>query len=138
MTEKISSHIIGLGYYAPENIIDNSYFSQFMDTSDQWIQERTGIQERRFANKGQGPSDIAIPAVKMALKDANLSVNDIDFIIFSTSTPDYYIPGSGCLIQEKMNFPNIGALDIRCACTGFIYALSIACLLYTSPSPRDS
>ena len=126
MTKKINSHIIGLGYYTPPNIIDNAYFSQFMDTSDQWIQERTGIQERRFADKGQGPSDIAIPAVEMALKDANLSVNDIDFIIFSTSTPDYYIPGSGCLIQEKMNFPNIGALDIRCACTGFIYALSIA------------
>ena len=126
MTEQINSHIIGLGYYAPKNIIDNLYFSQFMDTSDQWIQERTGIQERRFVDKGEGPSDIAIPAVEMALKNANLSVNNIDFIIFSTSTPDYYIPGSGCLIQEKMNFPNIGALDIRCACTGFIYALDIA------------
>ena len=126
MNKNIKSHIIGMGYHVPNNIIDNSYFSKFMDTSDQWIKERTGIHERRFANKGEGPSDIAIPAVKAALKNADLSVNDIDFIIFSTSTPDYYIPGSGCLIQQKMNFPNIGALDIRCACTGFIYALSIA------------
>ena len=120
------SCIIGMGYHVPDNIIQNSYFENFMDTSDQWIQERTGIQERRFANNGDGPSDLAIPAVEMALKNASLNVEDIDFIIFATSTPDYYIPGSACLIQHKMNFPNIGVLDIRSACTGFIYALSIA------------
>ena len=123
---KINSHIVGMGYYAPENIIDNEYFTQFMDTSDQWITERTGIKQRRFANTGQGPADISIPAVEMALKNAQLTVNDIDFIIFATSTPDYYIPGSGCILQEKMNFPTIGALDIRNACSGFIYAISIA------------
>jgi 3-oxoacyl-[acyl-carrier-protein] synthase III len=126
MTDNINSHIIGTGYYAPENIINNEYFTSFMDTSDEWISERTGIKERRFVNKGQGPADIAVPAVEMALKNANLQVNDIDFIIFATSTPDYYIPGSGCILQEKMNFPNIGALDIRNACSGFIFALSIA------------
>lgn len=126
MTDNINSHIIGMGYYAPENIINNEYFASFMDTSDEWISERTGIKERRFVNKGQGPADIAVPAVEMALKNANLQVNDIDFIIFATSTPDYYIPGSGCILQEKMNFPNIGALDIRNACSGFIFALSIA------------
>ena len=123
---KINSHIVGMGYYAPENIIDNEYFTQFMDTSDEWITERTGIKQRRFANTGQGPADISIPAVEMALKNAQLTVNDIDFIIFATSTPDYYIPGSGCILQEKMNFPTIGALDIRNACSGFIYAISIA------------
>tara|TARA_A100001011_G_scaffold394355_1_gene486558 strand:+ start:1546 stop:2550 length:1005 start_codon:yes stop_codon:yes gene_type:complete len=124
--KKINSHIIGMGYYAPENIIDNEYFTQYMDTSDEWISERTGIKQRRFVNPGQGPADIAIPAVEMALNNAKLTVNDIDFIIFSTSTPDYYIPGSGCILQEKMNFPTIGALDIRNACSGYIYALSIA------------
>ena len=123
---KINSHIVGMGYYAPEKIIDNEYFTQFMDTSDEWITERTGIKQRRFANTGQGPADISIPAVEMALKNAQLTVNDIDFIIFATSTPDYYIPGSGCILQEKMNFPTIGALDIRNACSGFIYAISIA------------
>ena len=126
MIEKINSKIIGMGYYAPDNIIDNEYFTQFMDTSDQWITERTGIKQRRFVDKGQGPADIAIPAVEMALKNANLTVNDIDFIIFATSSPDYYIPGSGCILQEKMSFPNIGALDIRNACAGYIFSLSVA------------
>ncbi|MDC0145035.1 ketoacyl-ACP synthase III [bacterium] len=122
----VSSYIKGMGYYVPDRVIDNSYFTDFMDTSDKWIRERTGIKERRFAAPNQGPSDIAIPAVEMALKNSNLNTNDIDFIIFATSTPDYYIPGAGCLIQDKMNFNNIGSLDIRNACSGFIFALSIA------------
>lgn len=126
MKDKINSYISGIGFYVPKNIIDNEYFSQFMDTSDQWITERTGIKQRRYVDENKGPADIAVPAVEMALKNANLSVNNIDFIIFATSTPDYYIPGSGCILQEKMNFPNIGALDIRNACSGYIYALSIA------------
>jgi len=126
MNKIINSYIKGMGYYVPDRVIDNSYFTDFMDTSDQWIRERTGIEERRFAKSGEGPSDLAIPAVNMALENSKLKTDDIDFIIFATSTPDYYIPGSGCLIQEKMNFKNIGALDIRCQCSGFIYALSIA------------
>ena len=126
MNKMINSYIKGMGYYVPDRVIDNSYFTDFMDTSNQWIRERTGIEERRFANPGEGPSDLAIPAVNMALENSKLKTDDIDFIIFATSTPDYYIPGSGCLIQEKMNFKNIGALDIRCQCSGFIYALSIA------------
>jgi len=126
MKNKIKSHIIGLGYYVPNRRIINNYFLKFMDTSDEWIRNRTGIIERRFVEDNEGPADIAIPAVQMALDNANLTTNDIDFIIFSTSTPDYYIPGSGCLIQDKMNFNTIGALDIRCQCSGFIYALSIA------------
>ena len=126
MKNNINAYIKGVGYNVPKNIIKNSYFEEFMDTSDQWIKERTGIIERRFADKGQGPSDLAIPAVQMALDNSKLTTDDIDFIIFATSTPDYYIPGSGCLIQEKMNFKNIGALDVRCQCSGFIYAISIA------------
>ena len=126
MKNNINAYIKGVGYNVPKNIIKNSYFEEFMDTSDRWIKERTGIIERRFADDGQGPSDLAIPAVQMALDNSKLTTDDIDFIIFATSTPDYYIPGSGCLIQEKMNFKNIGALDIRCQCSGFIYALSIA------------
>ena len=126
MNNTVKSYIKGMGYHVPENIIDNTYFTNFMDTSDEWIRERTGIEKRRFANSGEGPSDLAVPAVEQALKNSKLTTHDIDFIIFATSTPDYYIPGSGCLIQEKMNFNNIGALDIRCQCSGFIYALSIA------------
>jgi len=126
MNKMANSYIKGMGYYVPDKIINNAYFTDFMDTSDQWIRDRTGIEERRFVDNGDGPADIAIPAVKMALKNANLNVNDIDFIIFATSSPDYYIPGSGCILQEKMNFQNIGALDIRNACAGFIFALSVA------------
>ena len=123
---KINSYISGIGHYLPERIVPNSELSEWMDTSDDWIRERTGIEQRRFAKEGQGPSDLAIPAVKMALDDASLSKEDIDFIIFATISSDYYIPGSGCLLQSKMLFPTIGAIDIRAACSGFIYGLSMA------------
>ena len=121
-----NAYIAGTGFYVPPKIITNAELSQYMDTTDEWIQERTGIQERRFAEKGVGPSDLAIPATKQALESAGLSIKDIDFMIFATSTPDYYIPGSGCLLQEKMDMNKIGALDIRVQCSGFIYGLSIA------------
>ena len=119
-------YISGTGFYLPPRIVTNEELSSYMNTSDQWIQDRTGIKERRYVDKGIGPSDIAIPATEQALQEAKLDVKDIDFIIFATSTPDYYAPGSGCLIQEKMHFNNIGALDIRVQCSGFIYGLSIA------------
>ena len=120
------AHIIGLGHYVPENIVTNDDLSKIMDTTNEWILDRTGIQERRFAKPNEGPSDLAIPATKIALKKAGIKKEDIDFIIFATSTPDYYVPGSSCLFQEKMNLDNIGALDIRVQCSGFIYGVSIA------------
>ena len=119
-------YISGTGFYLPPRIVTNDELSTYMDTSDEWIQERTGIKERHYVEKGEGPSDIAIPATKQALNVAGLKVSDIDFIIFATSTPDFYAPGSGCLLQEKMGFNEIGALDIRVQCSGFIYGLSIA------------
>jgi 3-oxoacyl-[acyl-carrier-protein] synthase-3 len=97
-----------------------------MDTTDEWIQERTGIKERRYVEPGEGPSDLAIPATEQALDTAGLEVKDIDFMIFATSTPDFYAPGAGCLLQDKMGFNEIGALDIRVQCSGFLYGLSIA------------
>ena len=123
---KIKSYISGVGHYLPERIISNLEMSTWMDTSDEWIKERTGIEERRFAKDGEGPSDLAIPAVNMALDDAKINKEDIDLIIFGTISSDFYIPGSGCLLQDKMSFPTIGALDIRAACSGFIYGLSVA------------
>ena len=119
-------YISGTGFYLPPKVVNNHDLSKFMDTSDEWIKERTGINERRYVEPGIGPSDIAIPAVEQALSSAGLEVRDIDFIIFATSTPDYYAPGSGCLLQDKMGFNEIGALDIRVQCSGFIYGLSIA------------
>ena len=99
-----NAYIAGTGFYVPPKIITNNELVQYMDTSDEWIRERTGICERRYVEKGVGPSDLAIPATQQALATAGLSVKDIDFMIFATSTPDYYIPGSGCLLQEKMGF----------------------------------
>ena len=119
-------YISGTGFFLPPRIVTNDELSSYMDTTDEWIQERTGIKERRYVEKGVGPSDLAIPATEQALKAAGLKVSDIDFIIFATSTPDFYAPGSGCIIQEKMGFNEIGALDIRVQCSGFIYGLSIA------------
>ena len=119
-------YISGTGFHLPSKVITNHDLSQFMDTTDEWIKERTGINERRYVESGLGPSDLAIPAVEQALASAKLEVGDIDFIIFATSTPDYYAPGAGCLLQDKMGFNEIGALDIRVQCSGFIYGLSIA------------
>ena len=119
-------YISGTGFYLPPRIVTNDDLSSYMDTTDEWIQERTGIKERRYVEKGVGPSDLAIPATEQALEAADLKVSDIEFIIFATSTPDFYAPGSGCVFQEKMGFNEIGALDIRVQSSGFIYGLSIA------------
>jgi len=119
-------YISGTGYYLPPRVVTNAELCNYMDTSNEWIIERTGIQERRYVEPGVGPSDLAIPATEQALQAAGLTVKDIDFIIFATSTPDYYAPGSGCLLQEKMGFGEIGALDVRVQCSGFVYGLSVA------------
>ena len=121
-----NAYIAGTGFYVPPKIITNDELSKSMNTTDKWIRERTGIESRHFVEKGVGPSDLAIPATELALEAAELSVGDIDFMIFATSTPDYYIPGSGCLLQKNMGFNEIGALDIRVQCSGFVYGLSIA------------
>ena len=121
-----NARISGTGFFVPPKVMTNHDLSQFMDTNDEWIQERTGIKERRYVENGVSTSDIAIPAVEMAMERAGVTKGDIGLIIFATSTPDYYIPGSGCLLQEKMDFPTIGALDIRVQCSGFVYGLSVA------------
>ena len=124
--EKIRSYIKGVGHYVPERVVTNDELSTLMDTSDEWIVERTGIKERRYADEGIGPSDLAIPAVEDALSDAKVTKEDIDLIIFATISSDYYIPGAGCLLQDKMGFPHIGAFDIKTSCAGFVYGLSMA------------
>ena len=122
----IKSYISGVGHHLPDRVVTNEDLSKLMDTSDQWISDRTGIRERRYVEDGIGPSDLAIPAVEKALEHAELDKKDIELIIFATISPDYYLPGAGCLLQDKMSFSNIGALDIRAACSGFIYGLSVA------------
>lgn len=120
------SYIAGTGMYVPERVITNHDLEQMMDTSDEWIRERSGIIERRFVEPGTGPADLAEHAAREALGNAGLSVNDIDFIIFATLSPENYFPGSGVHLQRKLGIPGVGCLDVRNQCTGFVYALSVA------------
>jgi len=122
------SKIVGLGHYVPETVISNQYLSNIMDTTDEWIVERTGIKQRRWIDPAKDTvANMAAKASRMALERAQLKETDIDFIVFATITPDYFFPGSGVLLQRELGLDGrIGALDIRNACSGFIYGLSVA------------
>lgn len=121
------SKIAGIGHHVPETIITNEYLSTIMDTNDAWITERTGIKERRWINPEKDTvANMAAKASRMALERAGLTEKDVEFIVFATITSDYYFPGSGVLLQRELGLEGIGALDIKNACSGFIYALSIA------------
>ena len=122
------SKIVGLGHHVPDTVITNQYLTTVMDTTSEWIVERTGINERRWIDPQKDTvANMAAKASRMALERAGLTEKDIDFIVFATITPDYFFPGSGVLLQRELGLDGrIGALDIRNACSGFIYALSIA------------
>lgn len=121
------SKISGLGYYVPDNIVTNDDLSKIMDTNDAWIQERTGIQERRHIIKGEDTTTtMGVKAAKIAIERSGVSKDDIDFIIFATLSPDYYFPGPGVLVQRDLGLKTVGALDVRNQCSGFVYAISIA------------
>jgi len=123
----LQSKIAGIGYYVPKNVYTNNDLTRFMDTSDEWIQERTGIKERRYADRiGETTTTMGVEAAKIAIERANITNEDVDFIIFATLSPDYYFPGCAVLLQREMGMKEVGALDIRNQCSGFIYALSIA------------
>jgi 3-oxoacyl-[acyl-carrier-protein] synthase-3 len=123
----LQSKIAGIGYYVPKNVYTNNDLTRFMDTSDEWIQERTGIKERRYADRiGETTTTMGVEAAKIAIERAHITSEDIDFIIFATLSPDYYFPGCAVLLQREMKMKEVGALDIRNQCSGFIYALSIA------------
>jgi 3-oxoacyl-[acyl-carrier-protein] synthase-3 len=122
------SYIQGLGHFLPPREVDNHYLSQFMDTNDAWIQERTGIQTRRWVEKGDGwtSATMGYEAAKRAIEHAGICASEIDHIVFATISPDYYFPGNGVLVQEMLGLDTVGATDVRNACSGFIYALNIA------------
>lgn len=121
------SNIAGVGYYVPKNVYTNNDLTRFMDTSDEWIQERTGIKERRYADRlEETTTAMGVEAAKIAIERANTTAQEIDFIIFATLSPDYYFPGCAVLLQREMGMKEVGALDVRNQCSGFIYALSIA------------
>tara|TARA_A100001011_G_scaffold65944_1_gene66986 strand:- start:706 stop:1713 length:1008 start_codon:yes stop_codon:yes gene_type:complete len=122
------SRITGMGMYLPENVVSNADLTEIMDTSHDWIVERTGIQERRHIKKGDGNTTaiMGVKASKIAIERAGIDKNDINLILFATLSPDYYFPGSGVIVQQKLDIPTCPAMDIRNQCSGFIYALSTA------------
>ncbi len=122
----IWSRIAGTGSYLPERVVTNADLARTMDTSDEWIRGRTGIGQRHIAGESQGSSDLALKACEAALLAANVPAQDIDLIIFATSTPDQIFPSSACLLQSKLGIRGGAAFDIQAVCSGFVYALSIA------------
>ena len=121
------SKIAGIGFYVPANVYSNQDLLQYMDTTDEWIQERTGIKERRYADRlSETTTTMGVEAAKIAIERAGTTAEDIDFVVFATICPDYYFPGCGVLLQRAMKMKEIGALDVRNQCSGFVYALSVA------------
>ena len=121
------SKISGLGFYVPENIVTNDDLSKKMDTNDEWIQERTGIQERRHIIRGEDTTtSMGVKAAEIAIERSGVAKEDIDFVVFATLSPDYYFPGPGVLVQRDLGLKTVGALDVRNQCSGFVYALSVA------------
>ena len=123
-----NSKIIGLGKFLPENIVTNKDLEKTMETSNEWIVERTGIEERRHIKKGdnEGTASMGVKAAKIAIERAKIKAQEIDLILFATLSPDYYFPGSGVLVQEALDIPDCPAMDIRMQCSGFVYAVSTA------------
>ena len=123
-----NSKIIGLGHYVPDNIVTNDDLSKVMDTNDRWIQERTGIKERRWVQEGDGQSTftMGLEAAKKAISNSGINKEDLDLIVFATLSPDYYFPGPGVQVQEALEINTVAALDIRAQCSGFVYSISVA------------
>lgn len=123
----LQSKIAGIGMYVPKNVFTNNDLTKYMDTNDAWIQQRTGIKERRYAHRTEETTTtMAVEAATIAIERAGTTAQDIDFIIFATLSPDYYFPGCGVLVQRAMKMKEVGALDVRNQCSGFLYALSVA------------
>ena len=121
------SKVIGVGHYLPENEVTNEDIMKTVDTTDEWITERTGIKKRRWFNPDKDTvANMATRATRMAVDRAGIDVKEIEFIVFATITPDYFFPGSGVLLQRELGLQGIGAIDIRNACSGFVYGLSVA------------
>ena len=120
------SRIVGTGGYLPEKVLTNTDLEKMVETSDQWIVERTGIRQRHVASDTQTTSDLAFEASKDAIESAGISPQDIDLIIVATTTPDLVFPSTACLLQEKLNIHGCAAFDVQAVCTGFVYALATA------------
>ena len=126
------AYICGTGMYVPPKVVTNKDFEQWMDTTDEWIRQRSGIEERHHVDGPEGPADLALIASQRALEDAGLKPTDIDLIILATLAADLYFPGSSALLQAKLGLPGVPAMDVRCQCCGFLYGLNVAKLFVES------
>lgn len=132
-----NAKMIGFGLYTPKNLVENEKLKEFLETSDEWIRTRTGI-ERRYISLDENTSDLAVEASKKALSQAGLSAEDIDLIIVATVTPDNFTPSTACIVQDKLGAKNAWAFDINAACTGFIYALKLGRSLIRSGEANNA
>jgi 3-oxoacyl-[acyl-carrier-protein] synthase-3 len=123
---QVRARIAGIGTYVPPRVVTNDDLTQWMDTSDEWITQRTGIKERHWVDPDTATSDLALAAAQAALADAGVCAEDLDMILVATLSPDHEFPGTACFLQEKLGLPGVPAIDVRQQCTGFIYAMSIA------------
>lgn len=132
MSFKSNSKIVGLGTYFPSRKLTNNDLEKMVDTNDEWIIRRTGVRERRIAEKDEFSSDLAIRAVENLIENYNVRINDVDMIIVTTFTPDHYAPTVSALVQGHFNITKAGVMDINSGCTGFVYALCVADSLITT------
>jgi 3-oxoacyl-[acyl-carrier-protein] synthase III len=122
----LRTRFLGTGFAVPDRVVSNDELSRLMDTTDEWIRTRTGIQERRWVNEGETGVDLALRATKRALEMADVAASDLDAIVYATSSPDHFAPGNGVYLQRLLGISTIPALDVRAQCSGFIYGLSVA------------
>jgi 3-oxoacyl-[acyl-carrier-protein] synthase-3 len=120
------ARIVGTGRELPSRVVKNGELTKLMDTTDEWIVQRTGIRERRYADPGTGTSHLGAAAARKAIGKAGIDVGDIGLIVFATLSPDYFFPGCAVLVQEQLGMPTVGAVDVRDQCSGFLYGLSVA------------
>lgn len=132
----MKSFITGSGVGIPKNVVPNERLSKIMDTSDEWIRTRSGIEQRHYVDPGEGSAELGMMAAAQALESAGLGTADIDAVVFATMTPNYFFPGNGPVLQARMGFPNIPTFDIRQQCSGFLYALDLADSLIQSRKHR--
>jgi 3-oxoacyl-[acyl-carrier-protein] synthase-3 len=126
MTQQIHARIAGTGSYLPEKVLTNADLEKFVDTTDEWIRDRTGIRQRHIAGHGETTGDLAFEAAKRALEAAGVSASEIDLIVLGTTTPDIIFPSTACLLQHRLGANGCAAFDVNAACSGFIYALGVA------------
>lgn len=118
--------IAGMGAYLPDRVVTNQDLTKYLDTSDEWIVQRSGVHERRYTRPGEGTASMGAEATRRCLADAGWALTDVEFILFATLSPDHFFPGSGCYMQAMLGLPNVGVLDIRNQCSAFVYGLTVA------------